>query len=83
MFSALYAYLSSSFGTRQEDVFLFEEMLLRSTSLSFAIPSSSPLPSSARMPVPSTRCKEVSLSKAIRSTSLARFTEANTIELAN
>ena len=82
MSSASYAYLADSFDTRMEDEFLFDEMLLRSSSLSFAVSSSSPLPSSSRIPVPSTRCKEVPLSKALRSISLTRLTEATTLELA-
>ena len=54
--SASYAYLAVSFDTRIKNEFLIEETLLRPSSLSFAVASSSPMPSSSRIPVSCTRC---------------------------
>ena len=80
LISAQYAYLSEAYDTQQDGEVSVEEALASSVGL-FAYVAPALLPSSALLPIPSTKCHEVPLRQALRVNGSDRLTSATAIEL--
>ena len=85
-----YAYLTESYDTQQPDELTYTQAvssISRSVAFSVQPPlssflaSSAVLPSASHVPIPSTKCKEVPLCKALRTQSIDDLREATQVEV--